>query len=81
MGYIKRWNVDEIIRQLNSAYYTCTDPRHDGFTIWPIKQDLYRVKWAIDRIIKECPTFVDEPEFLKEHEQEILIETLKKDFK
>lgn len=79
-GYIKRWNISDIINQLNSAYYVCSDSRQDGFTTWPIKQDLYRIKWTLDRIIENCPTFLDEPDFLKEHEQEVLIETLKKNY-
>lgn len=79
-GYIKRWNVGDILNQLNSAYFTCTDRRQDGFTTWPIKQDLYRIKWHLEKIIASCPTYLDEHEFIKEHEQEILIETLKKNY-
>ena len=79
-GYIKTWNVDRIIGDLRSAYYVCTDSKQTGFTTWPIKQDLYRVKWALDDMIRDCPTFLDEAEFLKEHEQEKLVRVLSKDY-
>lgn len=79
-GYIKTWNADRIIGDLHSAYYICADPRQTGFSTWPVKQDLYRVKWAIDEILSKCPKFSDEEEFLKEHEQEKLIEILSKDY-
>ena len=77
---IKTWNTNRIISELYSAYYACKDPRQTGFATWPIKQDLYRVKWALDEMIRKCPTFLDEAEFLKEHEQEKLLDALKNEY-
>lgn len=74
---IKRWNVQEIQNQISSAMYECTSPYNDGFTAWGVKQDLYRIKWAIDRALDRCPEFTPEPEWLKEQEQLRLIEILK----
>lgn len=79
MSYIKRWNVEEIARQINSAYYTCSDPRQDGFTTWGVKQDLYQIKWLIDDALKRCPTFVDEKNWLREQEKKRVIKILKDD--
>jgi hypothetical protein len=77
MGYIKKWSVEDIARQINHAYYTCSDPRQDGFTTWGIKQDLYQIKWLIDEAIKKCPDFAPEAEWLREQEQKKIIKILK----
>jgi len=78
-GYIKHWNIEEIYRQINSAYYTCTDPRQDGFTTWGVKQDLYKIKFHLDEVLRKCPEFSPEKEWLKEQEQQRLIKILKND--
>lgn len=79
-GYIKTWNKDQILTQLRQAYYTCSDPRQDGFVTWPIKQDLYQIKWELDNLIKKCPIYSPEAEFLKEHEQQLLVDILKNNY-
>lgn len=79
-GYIKKWNKDQILNQLWQAYYICSDSRQDGFTTWPVKQELYEIKWMLDEMIKKCPTFSPEEEFLKEHEQKVLISALAKNY-
>jgi hypothetical protein len=76
-GYIKKWNVDDIYRQINSAYYICSDSRQDGFTAWGVKQDLYQMKWHLDEMLDKCPTFVDEEEWIKEQEKYKMWRTLK----
>ena len=53
-------------------------PYNDGFTQWEIKKDLYAIKWMLDQIMKDSPTFSDEEEFLKENEQRVMWRTLKK---
>lgn len=77
-GYIKHWNKNKIMTDLRQAYYICSDPKQDGFTTWPIKQELYEIKWMLDDLIKNCPTYSLEEDFLKEHEQNVLVNTLKK---
>ncbi len=78
-GYIKKWNIEDIYRQINSAYYICTDSRQDGFTTWGVKQDLYRIKFHLDEMLKKCPEFVGEHEWLKEQEKKKIIDILKND--
>jgi hypothetical protein len=73
---IKKWNVDEVLRQVSSMKYAATDPNMTGWVQWPIKQDLYRLKWAIDQALDDCPTFVDEPEFLEEHNKQVMWKAL-----
>jgi hypothetical protein len=51
---------------------------NDGFTTWGIKQDLHRLKWLLDEIMTDAPTYADEPEFLDEHAKVKMWRTLKK---
>lgn len=74
---IKHWNVEDIVRQINSAYYACTDPRMDGFVTWGCKQDLYRIKWILDEALRKCPTYAGEEEWVREYEKTRLVEILK----
>lgn len=76
-GYIKSWNMAIIANQLRSAAYACSDPRQDGFTTWPIKQELYQLKWLLDDLIRRCPNYVDESTWLNEQEKNRIIEILK----
>lgn len=79
MGYIKRWNLSEMQNYISNAYYVCSDPRQDGYTTWPIKQELYQLKWFLDNIISKCPTYVDEEQWLTEQEKDRIIKILKTD--
>lgn len=79
---IQRYSVNEILNQLRSCHYDVTDPRMDGFFQWGRKQDLYRVKFALDEMIANSSTFVPEEEWLKEQqveqEQRRMLQILKK---
>ena len=50
---------------------------NDGFIQWGMKQDLYELKWLIDQILKDSPTFAGEQEFVIEHEKDVVWKTLK----
>lgn len=58
--------------------YEMNSPYNTGFNTWPIKQDLYQLKWQLDKILKEAPTFADEQAWLEQCEKEKMWETLKK---
>lgn len=73
---IIRWNTSDIVRQVETMSYAASDPREDGFTTWPVKQDLYKIKWAVDEALKRCPVYAPEEEFLQEHEKEQMWKTL-----
>lgn len=72
------WNTDKIVNDIQRMSFKCSDPYMDGFVTWPIKQDLYRIKWAVERALEQQATYVDEDEFIKAHEKEVMWHTLKK---
>ena len=74
----KNWNVREIERQLYQMHAGAVDPYLTGWNNWPCKQDLYRVKFLVDQLLEECPSFTYEEEWLREQEAEKIIRILKK---
>jgi hypothetical protein len=73
---IRTWNADQIISDLQQIYFATTDPRMDGFTTWACKQDMYRVKFALDEMLNKCPTYAPEAEFLDEHNKQLVWKAL-----
>ena len=57
MGFRKPIETDSIITQLRRAYGEVNSPYNDGFTGWAIKQELYEIKFLLDEILKESPSF------------------------
>ena len=74
---IKNWNTNQILAEINKIYWAGTDPRMDGFTTWPCKQEMYRIKWAVDEMLSKMSIYAGEEEFLEEHEKELVWKTLK----
>ena len=74
---IKNWNVDQIISEARKIQWAGNDPRMDGFVTWGCKQDLYRVKWAIEEMLSNMSKYAGEEEFLAEHEKELVWKALK----
>jgi len=72
------WNVDRVIGECRKMYAGATDPYVTGFVNWPCKQDLYRVKFAVDEMLKKTSTFAGEGEWLREQEAERIVNILKK---
>ena len=64
MGFIKRWDADQITRDLNSCYAQVASSYNDGFTAWTCKQDLYRIKFELDQMLADSPKFAGEQEWL-----------------
>ena len=77
MGFRKPMDYNSVNHQIYMAGVELHSSYNDGYTQWAIKQDLYRVKWLVDNILKDSPTFSGEEEFLKEHEQHIMWKNLK----
>ena len=77
MGFRKPMDYNQVHHQIYMAGVELHHPGNDGFVQWGIKQDLYKLKWMLDDIMKEAPTFADEEEFLKENEQRVMWRTLK----
>ena len=72
------WNVDQVIGECQKMYYGATDPYVTGWNNWPCKQDLYRVKFAVDEMLKNTPGFAGEEEWLREQEAQHIVNILKK---
>jgi hypothetical protein len=78
MGFKQNWDVADIARQIHSMARECASPYNTGFVTFEIKKDLYQLKEAIDRAIKESPNFGEmEQEWLTEQEQKRIIKHLK----
>jgi len=75
---MKDWNVEQVIGACQRMYYGANDHNLTGWVNWPCKQDLYRVKFAVDAMLEKTGTFAGEAEWLKEQEANRIIEILKK---
>lgn len=78
MSYKKTWDLNDVIHQINSAGAECNKDYNDGFMKWSIKQDLYKIKWRLEEILGECPTFPPEEKFLELRDQQLMWGRLKK---
>jgi hypothetical protein len=67
---ITNWNVEQVITQCQKMYHAANDPHMTGFVNWPCKQDLYRVKFAVDDMLRNTGHFAGEDEWLEEHEKQ-----------
>jgi hypothetical protein len=74
---IKTWNADQVISECQQMYHGANDPYMTGFVNWPCKQDLYRVKFAVDEMLSKTPKFTGETEWLLEQEQNKMWKVLK----
>ena len=72
------WDVDRVIGECRKMYAGAMDPYVTGFVNWPCKQDLYRVKFAVDEMLKNTPGFAGEEEWLREQEAQHIVNILKK---
>ena len=75
---IINWNVNRVIGECQKMYHGATDPHMTGFVNWPCKQDLYRVKVAVDEMLKNTSGFAGESEWLEQLEKEKVWKALKK---
>jgi len=67
---IRDWNVDHIIAECRKMYAAANDPYMTGWNNWPAKQDLYRVKFAVDEMLKNTAKFSPEDEWLDDQEKQ-----------
>ena len=62
--------------ECEKMYYRATDMRATGWETWPCKQDMYRIKWAVDEMLSQMPTYSVEDEFLEQHNKELVWKAL-----
>ena len=67
---IKYWNVDTIISQLRACHWAMTDPRMTGYVTWECKKDIHKIKFVLEDILENSPTYVGETEWLNEQAKE-----------
>lgn len=72
MGFVKQWDVDDLQRQIGACAAQVNSAYNDGFTAWSCKQDLLRVKYQLDEILRTAPQFAGEQEFVNELEKNIV---------
>ena len=78
MGFRKPMDYNSVSHQIHIAGVELNSPRNDGFTQWEIKQDLYKIKFLVDEILKSSPEFVGETEFLEQHQKQLMWKELEK---
>lgn len=78
MGFRKPMDYNSVHHQIYMAGVELHSPYNDGYTQWAIKQDLYKIKWLVDAILKDSGSFSGEEEFLNEHEQTVMWKTLQR---
>lgn len=76
MPYIEKTGVSKIKEQLWQWEGVMNDPRIDGFNGWGCKQKIYEVKFFIDKILADAPTYSGEEEWLKEKRLDRAVERL-----
>jgi len=78
MGFRKPMDYNSVHHQIYIAGVELHSKYNDGFNQFEIKKDLHKLKWLLDEIIADSPTFAGEEEFLKEHDQTKMWRTLSK---
>jgi hypothetical protein len=78
MGFSKPMDYNSVHHQIYLAGVELHSPYNDGWNQWAIKQDLHKLKWLLDEIMSDAPSFAGEEEFLKEHDQTKMWRTLSK---
>jgi hypothetical protein len=78
MGFRKPMDYNQVSHQIYMAGVELHSHYTDGFTQFEIKKDLHKLKWLLDEIMADSPTFAGEDEFLKENDQVKMWRTLKK---
>jgi hypothetical protein len=57
MGYIRRWDVSDIKHQLGRCSTEMQYAGNDGFSQWDCKKDLLEVKYYLEELLHNAPTF------------------------
>ena len=73
MGF-RRPNISEAVLVVRNCAGEACSAYNDGWIAMSCKKDLVELKWLIEDLLAECPTFVGEEEW----EQQRLIELLKR---
>lgn len=75
---IKNWSIEQIANEISKIAFAEKDTNMTGYITWGCKQDLYQLKWLIERKLEECSTYADEDEYIREHEKQETFRRLSK---
>ena len=64
------WNVNQVIADCQKMYRGANDNYETGYNNWPCKQDLYRIQFALEDMLKRSPTYAPEQEWLDQQQLE-----------
>lgn len=78
MGFRKPLEIDDVKMQLMRAHGSICSPYNDGFVGWATKQELYQIKFLLDEMLKQQPTFSGEDEWLEEQHKKHMWSELKR---
>ena len=73
MGF-SRPRIDQAILYIRNCAGEACSSYNDGWTAMQCKKDLVQLKWLIEDLLEDCPTFSGEEEW----EQERLLQLLKR---
>lgn len=59
-------------------YHGANDPYITGWNNWPCKQDLYRVKFAVDSMLAKTSQFAGEQEWIEDVRKQQMWEVISK---
>ena len=78
MGYRSPLDYNSINHQIQIAGYEINSGRNDGFTSFEIKKQLYKLQYLLNNILKNSQTFEGEEEYIKQLEQKMILDILRK---
>ncbi|CAB4241724.1 hypothetical protein UFOVP71_262 [uncultured Caudovirales phage] len=70
-------NVTDVLWEIQKLGFNINDPHMDGYYQWGQKQKLYQILWEVERQMKLSSTYYGEAQWLEDHSQEQMINTLK----
>ena len=69
MGYRKDWDTHAIKHSLWKMAYECSSPYNDGFVAFEVKKELLEIKFLVDDLLADAPTFAGEEDI---HHQRLI---------
>lgn len=76
MGFRKPMDYNSVHDQICRSGAELRSRRHDGYTTWEIKKDLCQLKFLLEEILADSPTYSGEQQFLEEHSKKKMWEIL-----
>jgi hypothetical protein len=73
----KVWNFTDMFKFIRRIVQETDSKYNNVHAQWLCKQDLYKLKWAVDTALKDCKKFEGEDEWVKSQEHKQLLEAIK----